>query len=471
MPENAASRFMERLRRAFNDPAGGALGGLLARDRVHDDRRSIVALVDADDRERVADFVAASEQGLSFVEPEVIAVRGERLALTRMVARTPAGDESARLSVNELDTYGRLAYSALFDDADLPAAMAELDRCYYVGEGAPYQRVLRACARFAAASDRDDFETLRDGFSPDFVSVDHQLLGSGEGDRDYFTEFSRTRTAEGSLVNRVMYVNEHALLTVHHSRMTSDQGGDYERVVCIVIGVGSDGRIDSIDMYADDDFDAALTRLDELGPPETGRERRSGMENLSTRVLDRWVELVLAGRFEEAAAIFHPDVVRQDHTTVVSFPTVAGAGPYTDVIRDVAAVGYRSLEVVPIAIRGERLNVALTTMRTADGFETVSLYVNECDAEGLAIYSAEYDEHDIVAAVDDLDARYIAGKVPPTPRSSPGTAGSSGRTTRRTGRRCARCWPTTSSPPTTARSGSAPSDRTSSSTCAASGSR
>ena len=232
---NAASRFMERLRHAFNDPDSGALGQLLARDRVHDDRRSIVALVDVDDRGRLAEFAAASEQGFSFVEPEVIAVRGERLALTRMVARTAAGDESARLSVNELDADGRLAYSALFDDDDLPAAMEELDRRFFVGEGVPYQRVLRACARFAAASDRDDFEALRDGFAPDFVSVDHQLLGSGVGDRDYFTEFSRTRTAEGSLVNRVMYVNEHALLTVHHSQMTSDQGGVYERVVCIVM--------------------------------------------------------------------------------------------------------------------------------------------------------------------------------------------------------------------------------------------
>ncbi len=141
---NNASRFMERLRRAFNDPDSTVLGQLLARDRVHDDRRSIVALVDADDRERVADFVAASEQGLTFIAPEVIAVRGERLALTRMVARTPAGDESARLSVNELDTDGRLAYSALFDDADLRAAMAELDRRYDMGEGAPHAGALRA---------------------------------------------------------------------------------------------------------------------------------------------------------------------------------------------------------------------------------------------------------------------------------------------------------------------------------------
>ena len=90
-----------------------------------------------------------------------------------------------------------------------------------------------------------------------------------------------------------------------------------------------------------------------------------------------------------------------------------GAEPYTELIREVAAVGYRALQVEPIAVRGERLNLAHTTMRTADGFETVSLYVNECDDHGLATYSAEYDEHDLVAAIDDLDVRYIAGEGAP----------------------------------------------------------
>ncbi|MGZ6907450.1 MAG: nuclear transport factor 2 family protein [Acidimicrobiia bacterium] len=408
--DNAASRFMEQLRLAFNDSDSGALGQLLARDRVHDDRRSIVALVDVDDGGRLAEFAAASEQGFSFVEPEVIAVRGERLALTRMLARTSAGDESARLSVNELDADGRLAYSVLFDDDDLPGAMAELDRRYYVGEGAPFQRVLRALARYAAASDRDDFDALHEELAPDFVYVDRQRLGAGEGDRDYFTEFSRTRAAEGSLVNRAMYVNENALLAVQHARMTSDQGGVYERLACMVFCVDADDRISRVEVFELEEFDAALARFDEFASGYGARGRAPRAENLSTRVLDRWADLVVAGRLDEAAALFHPDVVRRDHTTLVSFPTVQGAEEYTDLIREVAADGYRSLRVAPIAVRGERLNLAHTTMRTSDGSETVSLYVNECDDDGLATYSAEYDEHDLIAAVDDLDVRYTAGE-------------------------------------------------------------
>ena len=87
-------RFMEQFRRTFNDPDSTVLGQLLTPDRVHDDRRSIVALVDARRSRAGRGFRRGERTGPHVLTPEVIAVRGERLTLTRMVARTPAGDES-----------------------------------------------------------------------------------------------------------------------------------------------------------------------------------------------------------------------------------------------------------------------------------------------------------------------------------------------------------------------------------------
>ena len=168
-----------------------------------------MASVGLDPRGRMEEIDATIDQGFSFAEPVVIAVRGERLALSRMVTRTAAGDESARLSVNELDADGRMARSVLFDDDDLVAAIAELDERYFVGEGVPFQRVLGAVGRYTAAYGARDIEGVRDQLSPDLVVVDHQPLGFGTGDRDYLVEMGRTDRSEGRGVNSVLYVTEH----------------------------------------------------------------------------------------------------------------------------------------------------------------------------------------------------------------------------------------------------------------------
>jgi class 3 adenylate cyclase/ketosteroid isomerase-like protein/tetratricopeptide (TPR) repeat protein len=218
-------------------------------------------------------------------------------------------------------------------------------------------------------------------------------VGDRSGARDARAEARRLYVAKGA--------------TVPAERL--DQARPVEDVAPVYPTVDDAGRIERMERF-EPDPDAASARPEQL--VAAGRPR-SRPENLSTRVLDRWVELVTSGRLDEAAAIFHPDVERHDHTTLVAFPTVAGAESYADLIGDVAAVGYRSLQVVPLAVRGERLNLAHTTIRTADGFETVSLYVNECDDDGLATYSAEYDELDLGAAIADLDARFLAGEGAP----------------------------------------------------------
>ena len=212
-----------------------------------------------------------------------------------MLTRTPTGDESARLSVNELDEDGRMARSVLFDDDDLVAAIAELDRAYFVGEGAPFQRVLRAVGRYSAAyEERDD----KDRLAPDFVLVDHQPLGFGVGDRDYFLEMERVDQTEGRGVNRVLYVNEHALLAVNAQTPISQHGSRYERSGCVVMGVDASDRINRIEMFADDDFAAALARFDELGVASPADPRTAEAENATTKLIARTLDLMNRGEWE-----------------------------------------------------------------------------------------------------------------------------------------------------------------------------
>ena len=283
--ENSASRFMERLRTAFNAKDRVALGRLTARGAVHEDRRSIVASVGLDPVGRLVDIEATIDQGFTFAEPVTIAVRGDRLALTRMVTRTAAGDESARLSVNELDADGRLVRSVLFDEEDLVDALAELDRAYYVGEDAAGQRVLRVVGRYAAASAAGDFDEIRANLADDFVVVDRQPLGFGEGDREYFVDMRRLAEPDPELVNRVFRLNEHTLLAVYLSRPVTVTGTQYEHSGVLVMGVDASDRVNRIEMYADDDFEIALTRFEALGAPQDRQHAR--LENLATRASTR----------------------------------------------------------------------------------------------------------------------------------------------------------------------------------------
>ena len=94
------------------------------------------------------------------------------------------------LVVTELDGEGRFRRQTLFAEDDLEAAMAELDRRYFLGEGAEHADVLRAVGHFAAASANDNFTCLRALLPDDFVTVDHRPLGFGSGDREYFIETS-----------------------------------------------------------------------------------------------------------------------------------------------------------------------------------------------------------------------------------------------------------------------------------------
>ena len=94
----------------------------------------------------------------------------------------------------ELDESGRAINVCLFDEEDLHAALAELDRRYFAGEGAEHERVLRACGRWAAATERNDREALAAAMAPDFAMVDHRSLAYDATDRDAFIEQSLMRT-------------------------------------------------------------------------------------------------------------------------------------------------------------------------------------------------------------------------------------------------------------------------------------
>ena len=103
---------------------------------TYDDRRRI----SGDPIDDLAGLRVATERILGQYRHfgmNVLAVRGERLALARSLLSDESGNETTDLIVSEIDDDGRIIYEGRFDD-DFEAAYRELDRRYFDGEGAAF---------------------------------------------------------------------------------------------------------------------------------------------------------------------------------------------------------------------------------------------------------------------------------------------------------------------------------------------
>ena len=165
----------------------------VAADVVRVDRRHLVAAPPIADREGFADNANAFFEVFDTVDPEVIAVRGDRLALIRLHCGRAPDFVLRILCLYEFDADWKLVFEADFDDTDEQAALDELDDRYVAGEGASHERVLRVGRAFADVNNERDFDGTVAMLSPDFVMTDHTRLGFGEGGREYFDAANRSR--------------------------------------------------------------------------------------------------------------------------------------------------------------------------------------------------------------------------------------------------------------------------------------
>ncbi len=113
----------------------------------------------------------------------VIAIRGERLVLTRVSGRAPGprtrGLQRDVLSVVEIDADERIVAIVVFDLDDFDAAIAELDARYLAGEAAAHARTWSVICGTYAAVGRREFPAI----TPDCVNIDHRratAFGPGE---------------------------------------------------------------------------------------------------------------------------------------------------------------------------------------------------------------------------------------------------------------------------------------------------
>lgn len=128
--ENVASRAYERYWTCFEAADWLGLAALLADDVLIDDRRSVVGAGSRHGRDAaIADSRAVVAVGVRSVRATVIAIRGERFALHRVLwsGRETETFHTETLCVVETDRDDRIAAHIMFGSDDIDAAFAELE--------------------------------------------------------------------------------------------------------------------------------------------------------------------------------------------------------------------------------------------------------------------------------------------------------------------------------------------------------
>ena len=299
-----------------------------------------------------------------------------------------------------------------FDDDDSCAALAELDARYLAGEGAEHAAVLAPGVPHTAALFARDWDALLATMADDFVGVDHRGLWP-DLDRDGYVARMRSlhEAANGVVVARKQHIASRAVLATCDVHATGAHGDAY--AYCFhLISVTNDQRLLARFEYFDEDqFDAALARLDELATeePRTAHAINAAVENVATRLMARVPELARTRQFESIADLIAADYVRIDHRTGIPAPTSHGPADFVAMLRATLDVGFDEILNTPLAVRGERLALSRVDVRAADGREIVFLQLHEWDASKL-VYAAHYDESALADAVAELEERFIAGE-------------------------------------------------------------
>ncbi len=352
---------------------------------------------------------------------EILATRGERLALGRLQVDVAGGDvgpsEVEFLDVVETNERGETVARVRFDPTDLDAAYAELDARYAAGEAAAHPHAAAWLGRFPRLATARDWDGLVACCAPAFVAHDHRLAGWGTlGDAAAWAESMRVLSdLAPDIRNRTpehVRFSERGWMVVGGGWVGTRDGGPFEIALIAINEVDELGRFQRVDLYELTQLDQALARFAAIGgtravPPEArfanAVTRAWGQAALRYQARD-WSgtgDQLYAERFRytDRRRMAQLDLDRE------------GFGELTRQLGNMRSVEERH-DV--LATRGERLALVHIHLEVADAdvgpSEIVNLNVVETDEHGQFVNWVRFDPDDLDAAYAELDARFEAGE-------------------------------------------------------------
>lgn len=410
--KNPASELIDRYCAAFGARDWSAMAETLADDVITDDRRRVVNAGVRRGRDmHILDMRAAAEVSGAQVSSTPIAIRGERLILSRthVINRNESRNEvsAEMLGVTEINPDNQATAVIAFDDDDLDAALQELDARYMAGEASAYAQTWSTISETFTAVSRGQFPDVPE----DFINLDHRhTVAFAPGELGSYTVASQTNTPDfKTYIDAVHRLNSRGAVVSYVATGTSGQGFQAEwRGVSLSLVDG--GLVNRVELFDETDLAAALAQFDELS------SRTTGLDNAALRVRDHFGMLFLARKWDEIADLLSPDHYNDDRRQLIGAGLRRGKDAELAELR-MAAAEFPTLRStsVDIAIRGQRL--ALRRMRylgrdsRTDAPSIEALELIELDQDNRLRAIVVFDAHDLETAIGELESRYLAGEA------------------------------------------------------------
>ena len=408
--ENAATRAWDRFRSYFEARDWNAIADIHAEDHFGDDRRRMVGSGVQRGRDASVENLRVIADLVETMTADVIATRGERLALTRTRFLGPDLQPQANLvevlGIVETNLDDRLAAFVAFDPDDIDAAFEELEARYIAGEAAAQSRTWSVISSTTAALNRNQLAAT----TPDWVAIDHRrgmAFASGE-------QMAYVRAAWDLAPDRHIYfeavnrLNDLGAVVTWAAYGTSEEGFDAEWRGITISTVEGD-RVTRSELFDETDLDAALARFEQLSQP-TPR-----LENAASQVAERFVLHLTAGNGDAIAELLSDDFSQDDRRRVVGAGLRHGRDAEILDMRTIGSLGFTKVTTTVMATRGERLALIRTRFAlpnaAAEPFVTEVLGIAENDTRNRIRAHIVFDVHDIDVAFEELDARYLVGEA------------------------------------------------------------
>jgi hypothetical protein len=404
--KNMANQVTERFWAHFAARDWAALADVTADDIFTEDHRRVVNAGARHGRDADLANLRAMAELNGNATSTAIAIRGERLVLSRllMLAYSGEGAEAFRaegLGLTEINADNRVAARVVFDIEDIDAAFEELDSRYLAGEAAAHAHTWSLVAQTYARLNRGELPAT----TPDWVTIDHRRVTTfAPGDLTTYLGATWDITPNAAwYVEAVHRLNNLGTVITHIARGTSPDGADAERREIVVVTLDGD-LFSRCEMFDEADLEAALATFDELNQPVPQ------LENAATRNWARLVETFNSRDLNGLIALAAADACYEDRRRGLrdeglARPEVARA------FFEAAPSSWR-MEAEAVAIRGLRFSLTRVRFRdTGDANRPITtelLSVTEVGDGDLIRNTVSFDPDDINGAMDELTARWIA---------------------------------------------------------------
>jgi hypothetical protein len=384
--------------------------------RMSDRRRQVQLELD---RDRYVAFSREMAEGRTGrVHSDLLATRGDRLALRRPVYEVMGGDvglsEVAFLILSEVDARGRVVANVRWDADDLDAAYAELDARWTAGEAAAHPLAAKWLADYLRCFAARDWPAMTGLFAPDLLGENHRLVGWGtrHGPEGVVSTLRAQIELAPDTQERVDHVRtgERAVL-FEYAWHGTHEGGAFENVWVVLVELGADGRGRRADVWEVEQFAEARARFDALCTSRRPDPLAAiAKANAATEAMDRWrvFDGGAAADWDSVRASCAPGMIFEDRQ---GFARLSGDRELMIAsLRERAASGARA-ERRLIGTAGERVVVIRMLWTGGPGdrrFEIEYLSVCEVDTAGLVTAIVLFGADDARGAQREAWARWAA---------------------------------------------------------------